>query len=384
MKKIAIIFRRFGPYHVARLEGAGRLAGEAGVDVVGIEIARTDKTYAWAPAEGAGSFRRRRLFGDACYDDLARGVIRHAVESVLDEEQPDVVALPGWVGEAALAGLAWCRRNAARAVLMSESSRHDFPRHWWREWWKRHLVRQYDAALVGGRSHAAYARELGMPAERIFLGYDVVDNDHFIRGAAQARAQQAGLRVAQSLPEAYFLASGRFVPKKNFAGLLEAFAAYRRRVGDAAWDLVICGDGPLRGRLLDAASAPGVRSHVHFPGFVQYDSLPVLYGLAKAFVHPSTTEQWGLVVNEAMAAGLPVLVSECCGCCNELVEPGVNGYAFDPRDAQGLAALMARLSDGETDLAAMGDGSRRVIAQWSPQRFGQGVLDAARVSLGGR
>ena len=80
------------------------------------------------------------------------------------------------------------------------------------------------------------------------------------------------------------------------------------------------------------------------PGFKQYDELPIYYGLAGAFIHASTTEQWGLVVNEAMAAGLPVIVSERCGCAPDLVENGRNGFTFDPYDVDALTHLMLKMA----------------------------------------
>src|SRR5207244_4064698 len=101
---------------------------------------------------------------------------------------------------------------------------------------------------------------------------------------------------------------------KNLPRLLEAFAGYRRLAGDAAWELVLLGDGPLRPELVALLKDLELDGHVLLPGFKQYDELPAYYGLAGAFIHASTTEQWGLVVNEAMASGLPVLVSDRCGC----------------------------------------------------------------------
>jgi glycosyltransferase involved in cell wall biosynthesis len=117
-------------------------------------------------------------------------------------------------------------------------------------------------------------------------------------------------------------------------------------------------------------------------GFRQYDELPAYYGLASAFVHASTTEQWGLVVNEAMASGLPVLVSEHCGCAPDLVENGVNGFTFDPYDVQALAALMQRVAAmTEVRRTAMARAGQRIIADWGPERFADGLMQAAEAAL---
>jgi glycosyltransferase involved in cell wall biosynthesis len=104
--------------------------------------------------------------------------------------------------------------------------------------------------------------------------------------------------------------------------------------------------GCSRRRRADEISAPrqqlGLEAHVLFPGPKGYAELPYYYGLAEAFIHASTTEQWGLVVNEAMAAGLPVLVSERCGCAPDLVVPGFNGLLFSPEDVKGAAKVMVK------------------------------------------
>ena len=244
-------------------------------------------------------------------------------------------------------------------VVMSESSRQDEPRTWWKEAIKRRIVGLYSAALVGGQRHVQYLVELGMPRERVFTGYDVVDNHYFRHNAEEVRSQRSEVRQKYALPENYFLASARFIEKKNLARLVQAYAEYRRRsevrspkseIGNdkAPWDLVVLGDGPLRETLNSQLSTLNLNEHVHLPGFKPYDELPVYYALANAFVHASTTEQWGLVVNEAIASGLPVIVSERCGCVPELVQG--NGFTFDPTNEHELTARlleMASLSDEE-------------------------------------
>jgi 1,2-diacylglycerol 3-alpha-glucosyltransferase len=120
---------------------------------------------------------------------------------------------------------------------------------------------------------------------------------------------------------------------------------------------------------------------VHLPGFKPYDQLPVYYALANAFVHASTTEQWGLVVNEAIASGLPVIVSNRCGCVPELVNG--NGSTFDPTNENELATQlveMAALPDQERK--DLGDNSYKIAANFAPERFGEGLERAASMAMG--
>lgn len=370
---VAVIFERLGPYHVARLEAAARL-----YPVHVIEIVARDDTYAWSRIEQL-SVPRTTLFGSA---ERARGrQLKLAVAQSLDSMGTDVVAIPGWSADYAVAALSWCAKNGVPAVLMSDSTADDAPRLVWKEIVKQRLVNLYQASLVAGRRHIDYAVALGMERDRIYVGYDVVDNVHFARGAALARQSAPAVRRQLGLPDVYFLASARFVPKKNLFRLLEAFSQYRADVGDGAWDLVLLGDGELRDELERYVRARALQDVVHMPGFKQYDELPAYYGLAGAFVHASTVEQWGLVVNEAMAAGLPVLVSQCCGCAPDLVEDGHNGFTFDPYDVDMLASLMVQIGADACNRAAMGRASQDIVGRWTPAFFAQNLRKAAEKAM---
>lgn len=374
--KVAIAFQRLGPYHAARLAGAGA----AGVTVTAIEVCSADDTYAWN-AVGLDAAQRLVLSRSTASDRFAAH--RRRLRSAAELNNLDAVAVPGWASPGALALLSFALDRRIPALLMSDSTAHDEPRRRWKEAVKRRVVGLYSAALVGGAPHVEYAAALGMPRDRIFTGYDVVDNDHFAHGAAAARDRGEALRAELGLPRRYFLASNRFIEKKNLPRLLRAFARYRAQAGEALWDLVLLGDGPLRPALEREVRSLGLEGCVHMPGFKQYDELPAYYGLAGAFVHASTTEQWGLVVNEAMAAGLPVIVSQRCGCAPDLVVHGENGFTFDPFDEAALAACLLRMAGGECGRAAMAAASARIVARWTPRTFAENLLRAAQAAQAG-
>jgi glycosyltransferase involved in cell wall biosynthesis len=184
------------------------------------------------------------------------------------------------------------------------------------------------------------------------------------------------------LPEQFFLASARYIEKKNLFTLIEAYADYHARskqAGDSEpWSLVILGDGVLKPALQGRIEQLHLSDRVLLQGFKQYPELPAYYGLAGGFIHASTTEQWGLVVNEAMAAGLPVLVSERCGCASELVRNGENGYLFNPSDQHTLSDLMTQMSGSECNRAAMGQISQDIVEGYGPDKFADGLLKAVR------
>jgi len=409
-RRMAVLFHRIGPYHFARLRASGKVA-----EVTAIEFSNRDSTYAWDPVPGQAGFERVTLFHDVAVETQSGRQVDLAVCKALSQVRPEVVAIPGWSHCCSLAALRWCLRQRVPAVLMSETTAWDQKRSFWKEALKRRVVNVCSTGLVGGRSHVEYLGALGMPRQRIFLGYDAVDNDYFRQRVAEIRREAAahalrpafvragcpselepgdtGAAERYGLPGQYFLASARFVAKKNLPRLLEAYAAYRvRGVGngsrestnpgqDGGWDLVLLGDGPLRRTLETQIASLNLRSHVHLPGFKQYAELPAYYARANAFIHPSTTEPWGLVVNEAMASGLPMLVSERCGCCSELMSPGKNGFTFDPLDVGQMAGLMQKIAavDAETR-RQMGLESQRLVAAWGPERFASGLNQAAEAA----
>lgn len=373
---IAVCVPRIGPYHAARLRAA-----RDGGRVAAVETRRTDPEYAWDEVRDLGPVERHTLLPAGGSDPGGRQVRRRMFD-VLDSIRPAAVAVTGWSELDALAALDWCARRRVPAVMMSESQERDAPRNWIKERLKRALVGHCSAALVGGTPHARYIEKLGMPADRIFTGYDVIDNDWFAGGAAAARARETELRAELRLPWQYFLASSRFIEKKNLERLLRAYSQYRVQAGDAAWHLVLLGSGPLQRSLERCVQELSIASFVQFAGFRQYGELPQYYGLAGAFIHASTVEQWGLVVNEAMAAGLPVLVSNACGCAADLVQEGRNGFPFDPLRLDQMTTALGAVSRDLRAAREMGQESARIIGDWSPRLFRDNLWAAARRAIG--
>jgi glycosyltransferase involved in cell wall biosynthesis len=309
------------------------------------------------------------LFPGTTIDKVPNLRLRNSLLRSLEEIRPDVCCLNGWGLPGTAAMLHWALRRGAPCVLMSDSNEHDAPRAWWKDAIKRCLVTQCGAALVAGSWSREYAIRLGMSPESIFDGYDVVDNDHFRTGALSARTSRDRALVSLGLPKNYFLACARFEPVKNLHRLIEGYAAYVREIGSEPWSLVLAGDGPLRRDLESLAEGLGVRERLTFKGLVPYQDLPGTYALAKALVHPSTKDTWGLVVNEAMASGLPVLVSERCGCSKDLVSHQVNGLLFNPWRTEEITSVMLTAHRESSRLEQMGRESSAIIAQWGPERF---------------
>jgi 1,2-diacylglycerol 3-alpha-glucosyltransferase len=367
---VAVIWIDWYTYHLARLRALTRNEDLRG-NVLGIEL-----------VGGCGEHRGLRFRSDDQSEDrrdlpvvtLLPGVNwsaslqpRLAVEvwRKLSAANASLVLVPGYYTAPAIAAALWARLHGRRSVMMAETTRQDHQRVWWKELSKKWLIRLlFDSAIAGGKPHVRYLRELGIGEGSIRRAYDVVDNEFYRSEAERARA--ASNRSQLGLPEDYFLFVGRLSPEKNVAGLVASFAEYRAAGGRAS--LVICGDGPQKAELEARASQAGIAQYVRFAGLKAGRELPPYYAHARCFVLPSTREPWGLVVNEAMASGLPVIVSNRCGCAEDLVEDGANGYTFDPGQPGALTQKLQLLGGmDQRDLAAMAERSREIIARYSPE-----------------
>ncbi len=373
--RLAILFHRFGPYHLARLRSLSEVC-----DVTAIEFSGVNRDYPWAGDSSEQiTFRRVRPFPETDPGNMAGSDVMSRICNVLNDVQPESVAIPGWSEKAALSALRWCLSNGVPGVLMSDS--HGMHRRlnpvW--EMAKTRLVKLYGAGLVAGSPHRRYLESLGMSADKIFIGYDVVDNNYFAEGSRGGRIDGAWPTVEKS--KTYFLSTCRFIPEKNLPVILRAFALYRNRSGSGGWKMVLLGDGPLKFEVIKLQRELGLDGDLVLPGFEQYDRIPIYYSAAGALILPSVSDTWGLAVNEAMACGLPVLVSNRCGCAPDLVQDGRNGFTFDPHDADELAVLMCKIASDQCDRESMGKASQEIIANWTPEVFAQNLVKAVETAL---
>ncbi|MDI6853486.1 MAG: glycosyltransferase family 4 protein [Deltaproteobacteria bacterium] len=381
-RKVCFLSYNYSPYSLARCATAANYGQKLNTDLIAIEIISQDE-YGWQSiynGEGYTGFKKYTLINSNLRNKWLTFIAVKKLCSLLNEVDPQVIAILGYDNPVTIAGLLWGRLNRRIKILMMDSKFDDMPRSVSKEWLKRKLISIYDGAIVSGLKSREYAKSLGIPENMILTGFDVVDNQHFADRSEWARNNEIALRQQHQLPENYFLCVSRLIEKKNLDRLLDAYEIYAGSYKGKLWDLVICGSGPLEQRLKEKVMEKGF-SGVHLVGTKTYEEMPIFYGLAKCLILPSAfLETWGLVVNEAMAAGLPVLVSKACGCYPDLIEEGVNGYSFDPYNVEELAELMVKASSGECDLGAMGEASRRIIADWTLEAFAHNFFKVVEIS----
>ncbi|MCP9493193.1 MAG: glycosyltransferase family 4 protein [Pyrinomonadaceae bacterium MAG19_C2-C3] len=390
---LAILFHNIGGYHAARLRSAQEACALRGWKMTAVQSIATTSGHPWGdltpkeitfPIKTLVPEKAVRFNGEKQLEKQAASLL----PKCLDETAPDILVVPGWGDAVSHTALGWARPDVI-SIVMSESKADDARRYWLKERLKFQLyISKFDAALVGGEAHRDYLGALGFPRERIFLGYDVVDNEYFAAQAGRARvcADAARERQSQIPNRRFFLVVTRLIERKNVAGLLDAYIAYRRQIGAReAWDLVVCGSGEQEANIRRRVMEENLGANVHLPGFITYQEIGDWYGLASAFVHPALQEQWGLVVNEACASGLPILCSRKVGACPELVRDKQNGFTFDPNKPDEMTqALISVHQLDDKARRVMGEHSARIVAEFGVERFADGLMRAVDAAFAAR
>ena len=371
---VAFMWEQFGAYHVDRLEAcAAAFAGR--LRVVGVEVASRSRTYAWAPVEGGAGWERHTLFPGQVAEEvpwrrkLARSLSALRACGARDvflcnQDRPEILAL-----------LPLLRLRGVRAHAMLDAKFDDSPRRLAKEALKPAVLRLFNGALVAGALHADYYRFLGMPPGWAHTAYDAISVAR-VRGASDVPLAPDGPAHA----ERDFVAVARFVPKKDLPTAVRAFARFRALCPGTSRRLILCGSGPLEAELRRLAARGGVSDAVVFAGFLGPDEVARTLAHGLALVLPSVEEQWGLVVNEAVALGVPILCSDNVGARGTLVRTGVNGFVFERGNDEGLAWLMRLVSEDEGTWRRMSLACRRFAPLGDVGEFVRGVGELVGVA----
>ncbi|TEU13318.1 MAG: glycosyltransferase family 1 protein [Anaerolineales bacterium] len=318
----------------------------------------------------------------------ARGffsLINPAIVRELQRERYDALWVHGYMH-----ATNWLAFLAARVtdtpILLRGESNLLRPRPWWVRLVKgvvlRALLSQVSACLYIGTRNREYYEHYGVPDERLFFTPYCVDNAFFQAQADHFRPQRNKLReefgIVDDRPVILFC--GKLIPKKQPLRLLEAFAQVRR---DFPCALLYVGDGALRSEIeerIELENIPDVR----ITGFLNQSEVPKAYTAADVLVLPSTweggdSETWGLVVNEGMNFGLPIVVTDQVGCAPDLVREGENGYVVPYHSVEELEKALEKLVADPERRYAFGQRSLEIIQGWDIDHTVEGIVHAAKL-----
>lgn len=354
------------PYHVHALE---RIAREA-ADVRFVNIfthSVHDNSMPWDIEVPAGvevlfDERNRLRQGQFLHRRLP-GLLRFVKGAIL-RNKPDFVLMGGHNDACRLMLVPWLRRRKIPIVHWSDSNVFGLVtgsaiRDLMRIAYLRAILSRMDGFMPMGMCGRAYYHLLAGGAKPMFLRPYEPDYGRLdaCAGGGDSDGDGSPRRTATRKQIVY---SGRLVPCKRVDVLIKAFNRIADEMPD--WNLVIAGGGPERGRL-EAMVEAHLRGRVRFTGFLQMEDVREIYRQSHVLVHPSADEPWALVINEAVAAGLPVIVSYVTGAANELVKHRINGFVVAPGSVVDLEQGLRHVCEGDR-WREMSRESRRILADW--------------------
>jgi 1,2-diacylglycerol 3-alpha-glucosyltransferase len=347
--KYLLLWDRMGDYHRARVSELAQLVGKEKVwagdlggadDMYGWESGNENENYfrlSEKPVEKIGMFEGWRSF---------RKIVR--------KEHITHVCIPGYGRSVYILMIIWSRLTGKKVLIFAESW---YPGSIIIDRLKGLFLNWFTHAcfVSGERARIHFDRQLHYPPEKIFTGYSVVDNNHF-----------TGIYAEKSLPP-QLLCVARFSEEKNLELLIKAFT---RSGISKKWILKIVGGGPKKHELLKLSKG----SPIQLIDWLSYNELPEHYGRASCFVLPSYFEPWGLVVNEAMAAGLPLILSDRIGALPDLLVDQMNGWQFENQNEDDLVRVLNDLAlTGKKHLEEMGKSSSLIITRFSTRKWAETI-----------
>jgi len=306
--------------------------------------------------------------------------IRNIV-SVFKRDNPHLIILTGWQSLPLLQALWACKRLRLPCCVRGESNTLK-KRSWWVRLLHRLLLSQYNAFLVIGKVNKDFYLQYGIESDRIFPCPYFVDNKRFSQQSEKFRDIKDEIRASWDIPKETicFVYAGKLVPKKRIFDLLHSFQKATKRINNIF--LLVVGTGELMEPAQHFAKSVGLP--VSFTGFLNQTEITQAYVAGDCLVLPSDYgETWGLVVNEAMACGLPAIVSNRVGCGPDLIEEDVTGSIFPFGDFDALAQKMVDMAADPHKLQKMGQRAKElVLHNYSVEKAVEGTIKAIEATLG--
>jgi glycosyltransferase involved in cell wall biosynthesis len=382
--KVLLLHNIMAPYRFPLFRA---LAGRPGIDLTVWFMSRSAKNRRWAAAKDG---REQLGFNYSVLPaielrhftrDLFTYIVNPTFPGMYARHRYDVLIAAGWLDFACQVGFTFSKLMRRKFILWSESTPNELS---WRRTVAVPLVKTMvsgaDACIAVGSRSKQYLEMLGARPPDIFTAYSTVDIAHFELVSSRARLTRDQRKEALGIKRRQVvLYCGQFIERKGIRDLVDAFAIVKREFEDVA--LLLVGYGPLQADLEWRVRELGL-ADVHFVGHAEVDEIPALYALGDIFVLPSTEETWGLVVNEAMACGLPVVVTDAVGSGPDLVEQGANGFVVQARNVEALANRVGELLRGPSLIAAFSRRSSELIHRFTPEsaadQFAEAIHHTAR------
>jgi L-malate glycosyltransferase len=373
-RNVTIIYDSFGPYHHDRLEEVARRLANAGGRLVPAQISADDGVYDWEKVAASG-YEVTTLFRGPFTRTTILGRFIKTLGFIIANDCR-VVFHCGYQRIDALLLSLVVRMLGRRIYTLIESKLDDKPRYIWLEVVKYFFFLFYNGAIISGCRTAEYMALHGFRPSELYLGHNSVSLERVAMLAG-------GSAPDPEMPfhERGFVVVARLVPKKNYDFILDAYKAYRAIEGAPPRRLHIYGDGPEMGRIKKRIADEAIPD-ITFYGWVGAEPIAKGMRAGLCLLLLSSEEQWGNVVNEAIAVGLPVICTRNVGASDHLVRTLINGFVVADDDADGTARAMAAISVDQSlyEKFSAGDGNFRSLADVSV--YGDAVMSAILANRG--
>lgn len=358
-------FRIYWPSRLAALNIALNSRGDT-LDI--IEIAGDGSPYAFSQKSTNSDLNWHILFPERKPEDLSGSEIKTKLFLLLKEIQPDVIIAGAIAFASGALAVAWGQKTGCRVIAFDDTKINAAPRNKVIEFVKKSVYNGVDAMLYPAMDWVKTGQYWNFKPEELFFGLDVVDNDFWAKP------------MDLSYPEwgDFFVAVGRQIPKKNYLTIVQAYCKYANHIEKDPFKLVLIGNGPEHDSIANYVKKSNHRDTIILLPFLSQNELPCIYQHAKALCCASDcNETWGLVINEAMAGGCPIIASTQCGATNTLVHNGINGFTFSFEDSDLLSEHMRSIHNHTPEEhLSMKFASKSIISEWGLNRFVNGSCNA--------
>lgn len=366
--KIVIIHNIIAPYKVILFNELAKIIP----NLVIIFIAEKERRRDWNIDYSKIHFSYKLLFKRSI-EDIGNIKIAKATWKVLRGINPKSIVICDYSNIFGWISLIWGRTYKPRLVFWLDSTKDDRKHYFIKEQIKQFFLKKFELFLSPGSRTKEYLTSMGVDINKIVkIGY-AVDNSFYLSKKVRIDKIKVDKEFDKIRTEKNFLYVGRLAEEKNIFTLLEAYKNIAKQ--DKKWGLMILGDGPQKEQVINYINNNNLSDRIYLFGFIQQHQIVKYYMYSDVFILPSISEPWGLVVNEAMLCGLPIIVSNKCGSAPELVKDGVNGYIFDPFDKKELEDKMISIIK-KNNFSDFGKKSLEIIVQHSPKNVANKIYDA--------
>jgi glycosyltransferase involved in cell wall biosynthesis len=363
--KIVIISNDFRVYWRGRLIYLHGFLADNDIQMHAIELFGKGSPYSFDEFDGQHSWWTC-LFPDSDATQLTTSEIERRLFSELNLVGPDVVIASPITFFAGALGLRWAKKNRKKHIMFDDAKpRLQFKRNFLVRWIRDTITAQTDALWLPSDDYERQYPKLSRGKTLFFYGFNCIDNKFFKSNFPNKFTSKTIICIA------------RLVPIKNLDRLLHAWKTIEAETCD--WKLCIIGNGPLYETLCQLIAQLGLK-HVIIKGAINYPLLPEYLHNAETLILPSLSETWGLVVNEAMAAGLPVLLSNKVNAAESLLNDGINGYVFNPSEIEDIRdAIYKFIKLDVAEKVRMSEQSLQIIEHVDYKNMGHRLLSALKL-----